>query len=162
MNISMDAIRETSCDGWYSGSSKPIIWLLQRNTRCRSSIGTPTISTMTWSGSSAAMSATKSQLPRAATASTMLRAISRMWTAIRFVTFGEKPRFTSRRKRVCRGASMFSMIARFASSSSPSNSRRIVPPRAEEKVFESSWAAMTSRYLLTTQKPPAAPPPGCQ
>jgi hypothetical protein len=48
---------------------------------------------------------------------------------------------------------MFSMIAWFASSSSPSNSRMSVPPRPEENVFESSDTAFTSSYFVTTQKP---------
>ena len=42
----------------YSGSSEPIIRLLHSNSLCRSSCGTPSISAMTWSGTSAATSTT--------------------------------------------------------------------------------------------------------
>ena len=46
----------------YSGSSLPIIRLLHSKSLCRSSCGTPSISAITWSGSSAATSTTKSDL----------------------------------------------------------------------------------------------------
>ena len=44
----------------YSGSSAPTMRLVQSNSLRRSSCGTPMISAIAWSGSSAAMSSTKS------------------------------------------------------------------------------------------------------
>src|SRR5205807_564577 len=154
MYICIEAIFPTSAPAPpYSGSSKPIMSLLHLKIRCRSARGMPIISAITCSGSSAAISATKSHSPRAATASMILLAMSRMWGTRRFVILGEKPMFTRRRKRVWRGASMLISCDRTASRSSPSNSRMSVPPRADEKVFASSWTACTSRYLEITQKP---------
>ena len=58
----MAACWDASSPVWYSGSWLPIIRLDQSNMRCRSSWGTPRSSAMTTSGSSAAMSVTKSAL----------------------------------------------------------------------------------------------------
>src|SRR5438034_1399917 len=154
MYICIEAIFPTSeLAPPYSGSSKPIMSLLHLKIRWRSASGMPIISAITWSGSSAAISLTKSHSPRAATASMIPAAMSRMWGTRRFVILGEKPMFTRRRKRVWRGASMLISCDRTASRSSPSNSRMSVPPLADEKVFASSWTASTSWYLETTQKP---------
>ncbi len=57
---SSDACWATSPAVWYSGSWLPIIRLDQSNIRWRSSSGTPSSSAMTSSGSSAAISVTKS------------------------------------------------------------------------------------------------------
>ena len=57
----------------YSGSSLPIIRLLQSKSLCRSSKGTPISSAMAWSGSSAATSTTKSHEPFAMAASRIAR-----------------------------------------------------------------------------------------
>ena len=129
----------------YSGSSKPIIVLLQSKIWCRSSVGTPIISTITWSGSSAATSVTKSHSPRAAILSMIRFVISRMRCSSRLVILGEKPRFTRRRYFVWRGGSMLSMMVAFEAASSSFQSRRIVPRRAFEKVFGSSDTFQMSR-----------------
>ena len=63
MNISTCAFMTSSAVTMYSGSSDPIIRLLHSKSLCRSSCGTPSISAMTCSGTSAATSTTKSQSP---------------------------------------------------------------------------------------------------
>ncbi len=62
MNISICAFCTSSSETMYSGSSLPIIRLLHSKSLCRSACGTPSISAITWSGSSAATSTTKSDL----------------------------------------------------------------------------------------------------
>ena len=59
----------SSSETMYSGSSLPIIRLLHSKSLCRSSCGTPSISAITWSGSSAATSTTKSHPPCSITSS---------------------------------------------------------------------------------------------
>src|SRR5437773_428271 len=78
MYICIEAIFPTSeLAPPYSGSSKPIMSLLHLKIRCRSASGMPIISAITWRGSSAAISATKSHSPRAPTAPMLPAALSR-------------------------------------------------------------------------------------
>ena len=97
MNISTWASKSCSWETWYSGSSAPIMRLLHSKILWRSSLGTPISSAMTSRGSSAAMSTTKSLSPWGRTRSRMPVVSSRMWTSIRPIILGVKPRFTSRR-----------------------------------------------------------------
>ncbi len=69
----------------------------QSNILCRSTWGTPRMSAMTCSGSSAATSVTKSQLPRGVTRSRMARARSRIVRSSWVIIRGVKPLLTSRR-----------------------------------------------------------------
>ncbi len=62
----------------YSGSLLPIMRLLHSKSLCRSSYGTPSISAITCSGSSAATSVTKSQSRCSSAGSRIFVTISRM------------------------------------------------------------------------------------
>ena len=106
-----------SASFWNSGSSAPIIRLDQSKSLRRSSWGTPISSAMACSGSSAAMSATKSHEPASATLSTMAVALAVRWVSSRPIMRGVKPLFTRSRYRVCRGGSMYSIISRTMSPS---------------------------------------------
>src|SRR5690348_17403352 len=69
MNISVAASIASSRETLYSGSSDPMRRLLHSKILWRSDCGTPIISAITCSGSSAATSTTKSHSPRATTSS---------------------------------------------------------------------------------------------
>ena len=93
----MAACCEASSPVWYSGSWLPIIVLDQSNIRWRSSWGTPRRSAMTTSGSSAAMSVTKSAVPVSMTESMMssVAALIRSWSWL--TIRGVNPLLTNRR-----------------------------------------------------------------
>ena len=110
MNISVAAPMASSRETLYSGSSEPISRLLHSKILWRSDCGTPIISAITWSGSSAATSTTKSHSPRAATSSTIPFVVSRMRSSSRPIMRGVKPLFTSSRSFVCFGGSIISII----------------------------------------------------
>ena len=140
----------------------PTIVLLHSKKRWRSSFGTPSISTITCNGSSAATSVTKSHVPRDATASTIRRARSRTCCSVRLSILGENPRFTRRRYFVWRGGSMLSMSSRCGTSCSSGYGGRRALPRADENVFWSSDTRHTSAWRVTAQKPPPWTASGCQ
>ena len=95
-----------------SGSSRPTIVLDSSKILPRSSTGAPTSSQITYSGSGAAMSVTKSASPRGTTSSISSSQISLMCLASRPIIRGVNPRLTKLRCRVCCGGSMFSIISR--------------------------------------------------
>ena len=116
----------------------------QSNILCRSVWGTPRMSAMTCSGSSAATSVTKSNSPRGVTLSRIgagpRGSVCSSWVIIR----GVKPLFTSRRYRVCIGGSMFSIMSRCWSRSAGAMSHMNAAPRADEKVWLSRLTVTTS------------------
>ncbi len=157
MNISAAALKASSAVTAYSGSSEPIIRFDHSKTRWRSSWGTPIISAITWSGSSAATAVTKSHSPRSITSSTIVRATSRMRSSSWVTMRGVKPLFTSSRMRVCRGGSWISIIIRCCSSASSSRALTVMPPRSDEKVSQSRLTAWMSSWRVTDQNPRMSP-----
>ena len=77
---------------------------------------------MTWSGSSAAISVTKSHSPRSTATSNRRLARSRVHASRRRTLRGEKPLFTSLRRRTWRGGSVVIMTA------PPPPSVIVIPP----------------------------------
>ena len=93
----MAAVSASSAWPWYSGSSLPTMRLDHSNMRWRSSWGTPSSSAMTWSGSSAERSVTKSASPFSTTWS-MMASVERWMLSSRSRTMrGVKPLLTRRR-----------------------------------------------------------------
>ena len=82
---------------WYSGSLPPIVRLLHSRSLWRSSSGTPMMSAMAMSGSSAATSTTKSADPLSQIRSRMMVVRSSMTSSIRLIMRGVKPVLTSLR-----------------------------------------------------------------
>ena len=111
IQISIADWRASSIEVWNSGSSKPMSWFDQSKIFWRSSRGTPSSSAMTRSGSSAAMSRTKSQapVPLAMTSLRISSTSARILGSISCTMRGVKPRATSLRKRACCGGSMFTI-----------------------------------------------------
>ena len=101
----------------YSGSPMPRMTFESSNMRRLSASGMPIMSQMIFSGSVAAISCTKSQAPAGATSATMRRAWARTFSSSAATMRGVKPRFTSLRSLVCRGASMLIMDPKNSSSS---------------------------------------------
>jgi hypothetical protein len=127
--------------------------LLHENSFQRSSRGTPSSSAITSRGSSAAIAVTKSHSPFGATLSTISRASSRTCGSMRAIMRGVKPRFTSLRRVVCRGGSMWIICCRMSCSSISGMSAFTALPLSEEKSawFFDTWT--TSSYRVTAQKP---------
>jgi len=139
MYISMAAWVAFSIELPYSGSSLPSMVLLHSNSLWRSDFGTPIISRITCSGSSAARSTTKSASPRGPIVSINSVAISRMCSSSLMTRLGVNPWFTSRRIESWRGGSIDVII-----SSAPPTASSIVNPLSDENVFQSLPAATTS------------------
>ena len=111
----------------------------------------PSSSAITWSGSSAAISVTKSHSPRAATVSTSSSQTRRTGSVSRPIWRGVKPLLTSARSLECRGGSMFSIISRWVASTSSGGSPSSAPRRSEEYVAQSRETATMSWYRVTAQ-----------
>jgi hypothetical protein len=106
--------------------------------------GTPIISAITRSGSSAATSVTKSQWPLVITWSTMSRVISRTCGS-RFRSMrGVNVVWTSLRYFQCVPGGMVIRLVRNTSASSGVGSRKVIPCVDDAKVFWSSEIAWTS------------------
>ena len=97
MYISSAAVMPSPIVRWNSGSSNPISLLLHSKILWRSAWGTPRNSAITWSGSSAATSVTKSHSPLWATLSRIARTISRMCVSSASMRRGVKAELTSLR-----------------------------------------------------------------
>ena len=131
--------------------------LVQSKSRWRSSPGTPSTSARTSSGISAATSSTKSTSPFSATASTMALAYPSIDPISSPTALGVNTRLMMRRRLVCSGGSMFSIIWRSRGTSWGRGSRRKVVPSHDENVAWSRDTASTSAWRVTAQKPgPAA------
>ena len=89
-----------------SGSSAPIIWLVQSNSLLRSSSGTPSSPAMACSGSSRATCRTKSPAPSCAASAAMRCARSPSSARNRSTARGVNPREMILRSRVCSGSSI--------------------------------------------------------
>ena len=116
------------------------------------------ISAIACSGSSAAMSSTKSADPFSITLSTIMLARACNACSRRPIMRGVKPLFTSSRYRVCFGGSMSSMseprVSKGLSGSSPTGNwpdMIIVPPTSDEKVAVSRFTSMRSACFTTFQ-----------
>ncbi len=136
------AFMRTSIVTPYSGSPMPRITFESSNIRRLSASGMPIMSQMIASGSGPAISSTKSQVPLGATVRTMRRAVERTVSSSEATTRGVKPRFTSFRSFVCRGASMLIMEPK--NSSSSTGRSPMFDPRPELNVSESRDARSTS------------------
>jgi hypothetical protein len=102
----------------------------------------PIMSQMILSGSAAAISSTKSHEPFGATSRTIRRAVDRTVSSSDVMTRGVKPRFTSFRSFVWRGASM--LIIEPKNSSSSTGRSPMLEPLPEMNVSESRDTRTTS------------------
>lgn len=102
----------------------------------RSSTGAPSSSQITYSGSGAAMSRTKSTSGLPCTSSTRAWQMSLMCSSSRPIWRGVKPRLTSERRRVWSGGSWLSIISRWNWRCSSGISSNRASFRAEEKRSE--------------------------
>jgi hypothetical protein len=133
------------------GLSAPISALLHSKMRWRSSRGMPNRSASTRNGSSAATSITRSNSPPRP--SRMSRAFACTERRSRSTERGVKMGWRMRRRRVCCGWSMLSMIWRNSARLSSASVGRKVPPTSEEKRSWSRSTSLTRAWDVTAQKP---------
>ena len=135
--------------GTYSGSPRPRITFVFSNTNFVWLSGMPIMSQMISSGSGAAISVTKSQLPLSITRS-MVCFARRCTSASSLPSArGVKPRETMRRSRPCFGSSM--LIIEPKNSLKLSGRSGMLLPLPEQNTSASRLAASTSRWRVSAQ-----------